>query len=258
MLEDLAVGHEAEGAEADHHWDRVPNVRDGHVDARARDALDLPDVEKPNVHRRCGARVVDARLDLGDVRVFGRLLLLEDVHRVVRHLLLSDEHLLRAVDHEVASLVVRALSKVGKLLVVRVGEDTIRRAQHDGHLPEEDLGQLLVLLILLAIRVNVHCRALHVHVERRGIRQIAQARLVGEHGGGALVGLAPLGLREVDLAKRDLVRARTARLVQRVVLLLRDEVQRRALVHDLLDRVHDERIKGVELLSHETLLLEVR
>ena len=54
----------------------------------------------------------------GLASALGGLLLLEDVDGVVSHLLLRDEHILRAVDHKVPALVVRALAKVGELSVV--------------------------------------------------------------------------------------------------------------------------------------------
>ena len=295
VLEDLAVGDEAEGTEDDHDRHGVADVRHRRVDARARHALDLAGIEEPHVHRRRRPRVVHRRLYLRDVRVLARLLLLKDVDGVVGHLLLGDQHLLGAVDDKVAALgcavwtreargergcagvlggaqecsvarsgargctdlIVRALAQVGELMVVGVREDAVRGAQHDGHLPEEDLRQLLVLLVLLAVRVDGDGRARQVHIKRRGVRQVAQARLVGEHGGGSLVGLNPRRLGEVNLAEGDLVRLGAAVLHQRIVLLLRNEVQRRALVDNLLDRVHDELIEGVELLPHETLFLEV-
>jgi hypothetical protein len=118
MLEDVAVGDEAERAEDDHYRHFLPNVWQRTVDGRAIDALHRVAGKQPHVHRRGRARRIEARLELGHVRVLRGLLLREDVYGIVGHLLLCYEHLLRTVYHEVAALVVWALAQVGQLAVI--------------------------------------------------------------------------------------------------------------------------------------------
>ena len=118
MLEYVAVSDKAERAEDDHYRHFLPNVWQRTVDGRAIDTLHRVAGKQPHVHRRGGARGVEARLELGHVRILGGLLLREDVHGIVGHLLLCYQHLLRAVYHKVAALVVRALAQVGQLAVV--------------------------------------------------------------------------------------------------------------------------------------------
>ena len=50
------------------------------------------------------------------------------------HSHLRDEHLLAAVDHKVAALVVGAFAEVAKVAVAPAVEVAVVRAQHDGHL----------------------------------------------------------------------------------------------------------------------------
>lgn len=118
MLEYVAVSDEAERAEDDHYRHFLPNVWQRAVDGRAIDTLHRVAGKQPHVHRRGGARGIEARLELGHVRVLGGLLLREDVYGVVGHLLLCYQHLLRAIYHKVAALVVWALAQVGQLAVV--------------------------------------------------------------------------------------------------------------------------------------------
>ena len=84
-------------------------------------------------------------------------------------------------------------------------------------------------------------------VEGLGSRQIAQSRLVGEHGGGGLIGFRPGGLRQVDLPKGDQIRNVPALLHGGVVLLLWHKLQLGLLIHDFLYLVADEVVERIEL-----------
>ena len=84
-------------------------------------------------------------------------------------------------------------------------------------------------------------------MEGFGSRQIAQSRLVGEHGGGGLIGFGPSGLRQVDLPKGDQIRNVPALLHGGVVLLLRHKLQLGLLIHDFLYLIADEVVERIEL-----------
>ena len=61
-----------------------------------------------------------------------RLVLLHD-HPVLAHLLLDEDHLLRAPDHKVAARVVRALVEACQLGLRFAREDAVRGAEHYWH-----------------------------------------------------------------------------------------------------------------------------
>jgi hypothetical protein len=195
---------------------------------------------------------------------------------VVGHPLLRDEHLFGAVDHEVAALVVGALAQVGEVAVGAARQVAVVGAQHDGDLADPALvvlGDLRLGLAAVLAGGAVPARLaagrgaprdhvlLHVHVERRRVGEVAQARLLGEDHHRLAVGLHKGGLGQVDLAEPDLDLALLLLLVHhhpRVVLVLGRDREHRVLVHDLLQAGVDEVVERVQLLPHQALLLKVR
>jgi hypothetical protein len=283
VLEDVAVGDKAERAEDDQNRDVGAHVGQRRADRLPRAARRARAAQHLDRHRRHRAvAALGRRAHLRLERVLARLALAEDVHVVVRHPLLRDEHLLGAVDHEVAALVIGALAELREVRVRALREVAVVGAEHDRHLAEEDLvvaGDLDVRLggggaavgvgVGGAAAVGVHVVAgraardhvpLDVDVERRGVGQVAQARLLREEDDRLAVGLDEGRLGEVDLAEADLRlggRRALVRLGARVVLVLRRDRDDAALVDDVLERGVDEVVEGVELLADEALLLEV-
>ena len=234
VLQDVLVRDEPERPEHHEEGNLCSDVRDGDADD-TRLVLGARRVAEP-----CHARARRPRAALrggsalGDPHVLTGLPLLKDVDVVGAHLLLRDEHLLGAVDDEVAALIVRALAELGELLVRVVVEGAVLRPEHDGHLAEEHLGvllrhDLLRLDILASHRVLLargrggDDRLCHVDVQRRGVRQVAKPRLLGKERGGHPVRLGHHGLGQVNLPKLNLVLLLLLhlRLFSRHVLLLR-------------------------------------
>ena len=85
---------------------------------------------------------------------------------VGRHLLLRDQHLLRAVDDEVAAGVERALVELGEVAVIEAVEDAVRRPQHDRDFADE---RLLVLRLDRVFAVRPDHRLRDVDVQRRRV-----------------------------------------------------------------------------------------
>lgn len=112
---------------------------------------------------RRSARALSLRPDLGHPCELGGGFLLEDEDLVVGHPLLRDDHLLAAVDDEVAALVVLAvLARVHSVVSVEIAELTELRAKHDWNLADHDSGLLVLTDDLLhlppslpSLRVNL-------------------------------------------------------------------------------------------------------
>mmetsp|Transcript_26840 Transcript_26840/g.79696 ORF Transcript_26840/g.79696 Transcript_26840/m.79696 type:complete len:309 (-) Transcript_26840:417-1343(-) len=176
VLQDLLVCLKAECAEEDEDGDVRLDVRDlrtDHACSAARAALLVAARQHLDRHgARVARRVLKHRPDLCNVRVLGRLALLEHIHVVVGHALLGDEHLLRAVDDKVAARVVRILPKLCQLLVCVLVQGAEKRAQHDGYLCQENLLILLLLLLRLAFWSLRDLRSCKIDVHGRRIRQI--------------------------------------------------------------------------------------
>mmetsp|Transcript_16479 Transcript_16479/g.64296 ORF Transcript_16479/g.64296 Transcript_16479/m.64296 type:complete len:1268 (+) Transcript_16479:614-4417(+) len=258
VLEDVLVCHVVERAEDEDDRHLLADVGHLRLDSSAtRAALAL---EHLHVHggRRLAA-CLRARADLRDVRVLGGSLLLEHVHTVRAHLLLGYQHLLGAVDDEVAALVVGALSVLRELVVRRVAQSAVLRPHHDGDLSDE---HLLVNLCggsveLVALHIQLLRLFVHVYVEGRSIGHVAEAR---PHG----VKLAHVRvcLCEKSTANRKLSKANSLPhpllLLSRLARELGRQDERVCLVDDLLHLRHDELLEGVELLAHESHAIEVR
>ena len=212
VFQDVLVRDKSKRPEHHEEGNLRSDVRDGDAD-NTRLVLGSRRVAEPGHARARRPRAALWRGSaLRDPHVLGGLPLLEDVYVVGAHLLLRDEHLLRSIDDKVAALVVRALAKLGELLVRVVVERAVLRPQHDGHLAEEHLGVLLCFdnLDVLARRLVDLVRRGdgglgHVDVQRRGVGQVAKPRLLGEERGGHSICLRHHGLRQVDLLKLDLV-----------------------------------------------------
>lgn len=77
----------------------------------------------------------DRTTNLGEETDGRRLGLGEHIDVVGSHTLLSDEDLLRTVDDEVSSRIVRTLIQIEQLLVSQTMKDTVGRPEHNWNLP---------------------------------------------------------------------------------------------------------------------------
>jgi len=291
VFNDVAVRRQPQRAERDD--DRHIRFRVGQ-----RHAQRLPAARpraRELAHRDGGLgldRALGRRPALGRPGVFGGGLF-EDVAMVVGHALLCDEHLkegrqegggvgvgvrvgvgaragvgstpnpspylLRPVDDKVAALVERAFPQLGEFRVAaRVGECAVGGAEHDRHLPDEDFGVLLDLVIIAGgdgggggsgggsgatlatlppvpfFRREVARPLRDVHVERCRVRETPQARVLGEQDGGLAVGFRHRRLGEIDLAKPDGDLPLGRRVDAGQVLGVGAHRELAELVHDLL------------------------
>ncbi len=146
MLEDVAVGLEAERTE--HHNDRYLLLDvgyDGHdelTDSAAPIARAVR-TARHHVHVKCARwsrGILQATANLRLVRV---LVVLhgEDVDGVGGHLLLGDQHLLGAVDDEVAARVQGTLVELGQVAIGQLAEQAVEGFQHDRDLADWHLLQ---------------------------------------------------------------------------------------------------------------------
>mmetsp|Transcript_25103 Transcript_25103/g.72303 ORF Transcript_25103/g.72303 Transcript_25103/m.72303 type:complete len:422 (-) Transcript_25103:220-1485(-) len=202
-LQDVLVRDDAEPAEHDDEGHLHAEVRAGADELAA--AVRLAAHVAEELHREAGAAggaLEERGADLADPGVLRGLLLGEGVHEVVGHALQRDQHLLGAVDDEVAALVQRALAKLREDAVVGTLQPAVLRAHHDRHLHEVHLlvhlfGDQRPTLVFVDV-VDLLC---DVDKHACSIGGVPQPGLPGcQHPGGA-VGLLLRGLVEVQLAK---------------------------------------------------------
>eukprot|EP00754_Rhynchopus_humris_P041554 Rhum_TRINITY_DN25108_c0_g1::Rhum_TRINITY_DN25108_c0_g1_i1::g.181333::m.181333 len=264
VLHDEAVGREAEGAEHHDHGDVDADVRQRGLQAVSAARLGQRGQHSNPEGRRRPVAAFEARPDLAREQVLVRLLLLEDENVVVRLALLRHENLLRAVAHEVAALVVRALA--GELVlgvrdVVKVAEVG---AEHERHVAQIHLLELLLVLQdqlrgVAAGGVLAEDGEVDVDQQLRLVREVAQTTLVREGlARGGAVALLDHGTQHVHLSQLEVTVLGDRLLLARHVLRVLPADDGGLLVDQLLDGVEHEVVEAVELLPQKTLLLEVR
>ena len=120
---------------------------------------------------------------------------MKDIDHVVGHALLGHDHLLAAVDNEVASLIVPAvLAILHTLVLVQALQLAEVAAEHDWHLANVDPGVVLLeddpldaslplacLRAVIEVVLELLLAELDVGVELSGVSEVSHTSLVREH-----------------------------------------------------------------------------
>mmetsp|Transcript_10450 Transcript_10450/g.26295 ORF Transcript_10450/g.26295 Transcript_10450/m.26295 type:complete len:430 (-) Transcript_10450:421-1710(-) len=203
VLEDLAIALEAERTEHDHCRDILPNVGQRSVDVAASASHQL------EVHGGAGpAAALQTGAHLGHVAELGGRRLRKDVHMIGTHLLLRHQHLLGAVDHKVAALIVGTFTILAEMHRVQVAEMTAElRTQHDGHATDPQFVEHFRLLLQPLVHLTLvdQRRLLDVQKEQRRVGKISKASLIGQQLGGVVVLCVCRPIRVVALLKADAI-----------------------------------------------------
>mmetsp|Transcript_23656 Transcript_23656/g.48975 ORF Transcript_23656/g.48975 Transcript_23656/m.48975 type:complete len:275 (+) Transcript_23656:2672-3496(+) len=191
MLDNISIRHISQRPKNNHHRDIRPNIRQGTPNLITFNRSLPPLLIHLNIQSRSRPRrILHLRPRLDYPRELGRLLLLERIHVIVRHTLLSHDHLLRAVDDEIPPLIVNTLSQIRQLCIVLITQNAKQRTQHDGNISQKLLSRLFraqslshILRRIGHIDIVPHPIFVHGHIHVKGSRigQIPQTSLVREH-----------------------------------------------------------------------------
>ena len=145
-------------------------------------------------------------LDLDHLPLFcGIAVVSEDDGAILGHSLLGDNGTLTATDDKVAADILGTLAEVERCHVLLVLEKTEAAADHDGNLAEMGVGEGALMGRLAAIMVvGTGRRHLDVDSEGRGIGEITQPGVIGEHWKNSAVVLEDGRLTELGIEKLDL------------------------------------------------------
>jgi len=186
---------------------------------------------------------------------------LEDEHDVLGHTFLRDEHLLGAVDDEVATLVVAALLRlVHDGVLVEIRQVAELRAHHDGNFSNWDLF-IEYLLFFFERRALFgfydHCfDQTHIYENFSLIGQTANARLMRPQVVILVVVFLVAGcLVDLHVAEENVVNGFFILVENELLLLLDRSVLE--LVDNLLHTVLQEAFERLDLLRHQAVHLEV-